>query len=67
MGEKIKGRKVSCLLCAKMIQTILAFAEVSDQNFVDDEVVEEEKESSKHNAKRIKSSTASTSSHDQVM
>ena len=50
-----------------MIQAILAFAEVSDQNFVDDEVVEEEKESSKHNAKRIKSSTASTSSHDQVM
>ncbi|KAK4599412.1 hypothetical protein RGQ29_009461 [Quercus rubra] len=41
--------------------------EVSDQNFVDDEVVEEEKESSKHNAKRIKSSTASTSSHDQVV
>ena len=50
-----------------MIQTILAFAEVSDQNFVDDEVVEEEKESSKHNGKRIKSITASTSSHDQVM
>ncbi|XP_075633786.1 cold-regulated protein 27 [Castanea sativa] len=40
--------------------------EVSDQNFVD-EVVEGEKESSKHNAKRIKSSTASTSSHDQVV
>lgn len=49
-----------------MIQTILAFAEVSDQNFVD-EVAEGEKESSKRNAKRIKSSTASTSSHDQVM
>ncbi|KAF3971508.1 hypothetical protein ACB098_01G028000 [Castanea mollissima] len=40
--------------------------EVSDQNFVD-ETVEGEKESSKHNAKRIKSSTASTSSHDQVV
>ena len=58
-----------CFMCQNdsKFQTFLAFAEVSDQNFVDDEVVEEEKESSKHNAKRIKSSTASTSSHDQVM
>jgi hypothetical protein len=49
-----------------MIQATLAFAEVSDQNFVDEEV-KGEKESQMCNAKRTKSLAIDASSNDQVM
>lgn len=50
-----------------MIQTIYVFAEVSDQNFVDEEV-EGEKENGICNGKRMKScSTNASSSNDQVI
>jgi hypothetical protein len=51
---------------AKIIQTTIAFAEVSDQNFVDEEV-EGEKESQICNAKRTNSFITDASSNDQVM
>lgn len=51
----------------KMIQTTFPFAEVSDQNFVDEEVDEGEKESQMCNAKSMKSFITDASSNDQVM
>ena len=57
-----------CFMCQNdsKFQTFLAFAEVSDQNFVDEEV-EGEKESHMHDARRIKSCTTNASRNDQVM
>jgi hypothetical protein len=67
--EKKERFMQHCFMCQNdsKFQTVLAFAEVSDQNFVDEEV-EGEKESDMHaDVKRIKSCTTNASSNDQVM